>query len=90
MIQQKSKFSQKVVADRNFRKQNHFSIFCSSTSLHGWKYLDLESHPRKRLVWLVVLLGACGLATNFAWMNIKVRKQFTIKSEEILLPSEID
>ena len=41
--------------------------FCHETSLHGWKYLNLEENLFLKMVWIFVLASACITSAFFMY-----------------------
>ena len=51
-------------SETNFR--SNFERFCSSTSLHGWKYLSSNNvNAALKIGWIAVVLGSMGVAGFF-------------------------
>ena len=46
------------------KTQSSFERFCTSTSLHGWKYLS-TSELSLRVGWVAVVLASMGVASFF-------------------------
>ena len=42
-----------------------FRDFCSSTSLHGWQYLDGLDYSSGRYIWMVIVIASLGVASVF-------------------------
>jgi hypothetical protein len=65
------KVEEKQPAISNEFASDGFTKFCGRTSLHGWKYLNIEAGIFPKAVWIVALAFSLGLSFYFISLNFK-------------------